>query len=142
MLKLLTDTDKLEIMLYNEISDIGVPIGTICSAFNINPRTLRIYDKEGILCPQRTDKNRRYYKSNDIEKLKSILFLSRNLAVNLSGIKIIFSILEKNKIPIKNYIEYLNIIAELVKIDLAHQKQNIAKNSKKGRKTIKLSNKI
>lgn len=114
--------------------DLGLPISALCFYFNIHPRTLRIYDKEGILSPNRLENNRRHYSLNDVEKLRIILFLTRNLGVNLSGIKIIFSMLEKNKIPIKSYIKYLNEIAIQSNIDNIAQKNNIVKNAKKGRK--------
>ena len=77
--------------------DIMLPIGSIAASLDINQRTLRIYDSEGILCPKRTDKNRRYYTLEDLEKAKVILFLTRNLLLNLAGVKIVLAILEKEK---------------------------------------------
>ena len=54
-----------------------LPISSIAQALNIHQRTLRIYDKEGILSPKRTDKNRRNYSIDDLEKAKLILFLTK-----------------------------------------------------------------
>ena len=62
-----------------------LPISAIAKALDVHQRTLRIYDKEGILCPNRSQKNRRNYSLNDLERAKLILFLTRNLALNLSG---------------------------------------------------------
>ncbi len=111
-----------------------LPISAIAQALNVHQRTLRIYDKEGILCPQRSDKNRRNYSLDDLEKAKLVLFLTRNLALNLSGVKIILKILEENKIEPKNYIEYIDKIAKLANIDTTEQENNIQKTSKRGRK--------
>ena len=111
-----------------------LPISAIAQALNVHQRTLRIYDKEGILCPQRSDKNRRNYSLDDLEKAKLVLFLTRNLAPNLSGVKIILKILEENKIEPKNYIEYIDKIAKLANIDTTEQENNIQKTSKRGRK--------
>ncbi len=116
-------------------SDIALlPISSMAAALNVHQRTLRIYDKEGILSPQRTDKNRRNYSLNDLEKAKLILFLTRNLALNLSGVKIILTILEQNKIKPQNYIEYINKMAKLSNIDTSIQEDNIKKTAKRGRK--------
>lgn len=116
-------------------ADIAIlPISSIAAALNVHQRTLRIYDKEGILTPKRTDKNRRNYSLNDLEKAKLILFLTRNLALNLSGVKIILTMLEQNKVEPKNYIEYINKIAKLANIDTSTQETNIEKTSRRGRK--------
>lgn len=111
-----------------------LPISTIASALNVHQRTLRIYDNEGILCPKRTDKNRRNYSLDDLEKAKLILFLTRNLALNLSGVKIILAILEKNKIKPMEYISYIEKIAKQAGINTQVQEKNIVKTSKRGRK--------
>jgi len=111
-----------------------LPISTVAQALNVHQRTLRIYDKAGILSPKRSEKNRRNYSLDDLERAKLVLFLTRNLALNLSGVKIILSILEQNKIEPKNYISYINDIAQKANIDTNVQEINIEKTSKRGRK--------
>ena len=111
-----------------------LPISSIAQALNVHQRTLRIYDKEGILCPSRSRKNRRNYSLNDLEKARLILFLTRNLALNLSGVKIILAMLEEKNIPPIEYIPYINKIAKKAKIDTKEQETNIEKTSKRGRK--------
>ena len=111
-----------------------LPISSIASALNVHQRTLRIYDNEGILCPKRTDKNRRNYSLDDLEKAKLILFLTRNLALNLAGVKIILAMLEKNKIQPSEYMQYVEKIAKQAGIDTKAQENNIEKTAKRGRK--------
>ncbi len=111
-----------------------LPISSIASALNVHQRTLRIYDNEGILSPKRTDKNRRNYSLDDLEKAKLILFLTRNLALNLAGVKIIFAMLEKNKVKPADYLSYIEKIAKEAGIDTEKQENNIEKTSKRGRK--------
>ena len=111
-----------------------LPISSIASALNVHQRTLRIYDNEGILSPKRTDKNRRNYSLDDLEKAKLILFLTRNLALNLAGVKIIFAMLEKNKVKPADYLSYIEKIAKEAGIDTKKQENNIEKTSKRGRK--------
>ena len=111
-----------------------LPISAVASALNVHQRTLRIYDSEGILSPKRTDKNRRNYSLDDLEKAKLILFLTRNLALNLAGVKIILTMLEKNKVKPMDYINYIEKTAKQAGIDTKIQETNIAKTSKRGRK--------
>ena len=111
-----------------------LPISSIATALNVHQRTLRIYDTEGILCPKRTSKNRRNYSLEDLEKAKLILFLTRNLALNLSGVKIILAILEEYKINPMEYIKFIEKVAKNAGIDTKAQENNIAKTSKRGRK--------
>lgn len=112
-----------------------LPIGSVAQALGVHQRTLRIYDKEGILSPGRSAKNRRYYSLNDLEKAKLVLFLTRNLAMNLSGVKMILAILEENKIKPQDYIEYIKKIAKTAHIDTKIQEDNIVKTARRGRKT-------
>ncbi len=111
-----------------------LPIGAIAQSLNVHQRTLRIWDKAGILSPSRTDKNRRYYSLNDLEKARAILFLTRNLALNLSGVKIILALMEKNNIGVDNYFDFLKKLAHDADISEQIQENNIQKTSRKGRK--------
>lgn len=112
--------------------EVQISIGSMATNLKIHPRTLRIYDKEQILSPKRTSKNRRYYTLVDVKKAQLILFLTRNLALNLAGVKIILKLL--SIINPENQLEYVERIAKTANIDLFVQKKNIAKNLKKGRK--------
>jgi len=114
-----------------------LPISSIAITLNVTQRTLRIYDKEGILSPTRTAKNRRNYTLNDLEKGKLIQFLTKNLALNLSGVKLVLAFLETNKVKPQDYLEYVNKIAKIAKIDDKTQDININKTSKRGRKPAK-----
>lgn len=111
-----------------------LPISAIAAALNVHQRTLRIYDNEGILSPKRTEKNRRNYSLDDLEKAKLILFLTRNLALNLAGVKIILAMLDKCKIKPADYIDYIEKIAKEAGIGTKTQETNIAKTSKRGRR--------
>lgn len=111
-----------------------LPISTIATVLGVHQRTLRIYDNEGILSPKRSDKNRRNYSFNDLEKAKTIAFLTKNLAVNLAGIKIIFSILNYMQIKPDEYCNFIEKIAKKAGINTEIQEKNKTKNSNRGRK--------
>ncbi len=118
-------------MNYNSIPLLAIE--AVAQTLKVHQRTLRIWDQEGILVPTRTEKNRRMYSFMDIEKGKFILFLSRNLAVNLSGIKLILAILEKINIKLAQYIDFTNEIAQKANFDKKVQQENIQKTKKRGR---------
>ncbi|MBQ4647368.1 MAG: MerR family transcriptional regulator [Candidatus Gastranaerophilales bacterium] len=108
------------------------PISVLANLLNIHQRTLRIYDEQKILVPARTLKNRRLYSQNDIEKAKLILYFTKNLALNLSGIKIVFGLLEEFEIKPSDYFELINKIANKKDID---EILNLEKTAKRGRKS-------
>ena len=118
-------------MQNKDLENILIPIGHLSSMLNVHQRTLRIYEEENILVPKRSLGNRRLYSIKDIEKAKLILFLTRNLAINLSGVKIIIEILNKIKINKKDYIDFIDFTAKSVKIN---QNENIIRSLKRGRK--------
>jgi MerR family transcriptional regulator/heat shock protein HspR len=65
----------------------------------VHPRTLRIYDDEGLVCPQRRN-NLRLYSEADIQRVRVIRFLTRRQGVNLAGVKVILQLEELGKIRV------------------------------------------
>jgi MerR family transcriptional regulator/heat shock protein HspR len=70
-------------------------ISVAASIVSAHPRTLRIYEDEGLLCPARTPTNIRLYSENDIRRLTWIRHLTRERGVNLAGIRILFELEER-----------------------------------------------
>ena len=70
-------------------------ISAVAELFEIHPQTLRLYEREGLLKPSRSDGNTRLYEDTDIERLEVILSLTRDLGVNLAGVEIILNMREK-----------------------------------------------
>ncbi len=64
-------------------------IGAISERYDIHPQTLRMYEREGLLRPARTEGNTRLYDADTIERLEIILTLTRHLGVNLAGVEVI-----------------------------------------------------
>jgi MerR family transcriptional regulator/heat shock protein HspR len=64
-------------------------ISVVAKRFDIHPQTLRVYEREGLLSPQRSEGNTRLYSRADLEQLKTILNLTRELGVNLAGVEVI-----------------------------------------------------
>jgi len=70
-------------------------ISVVAKLMNIHPQTLRQYEREGLLKPSRTEGRMRLYSQRDIDKLKVILTLARDMGVNLAGIDIILQLKEE-----------------------------------------------
>ncbi len=70
-------------------------ISAVAEMYDIHPQTLRLYEREGLLKPSRTEGNTRMYTDEDLERLEFILSLARDLGVNISGIAIILQMRER-----------------------------------------------
>ena len=70
-------------------------ISVAATLVSAHPRTLRIYEDEGLLCPARTPSNIRLYSENDIRRLTWIRHLTRDRGVNLAGIRLLFELEER-----------------------------------------------
>src|ERR1700728_690404 len=70
-------------------------ISAVAEQYQIHPQTLRLYEREGLLAPSRSDGNTRLYTDDDLERLEVILKLTRELGVNLAGVEIILNMREK-----------------------------------------------
>ena len=70
-------------------------ISVAAELVRVHPRTLRIYELEGLLCPARTRTNIRLYSENDIRRVLWIRHLTRNLGVNLAGVRVPFELEER-----------------------------------------------
>ncbi len=70
-------------------------ISSVAEQYSVHPQTLRLYEREGLLKPSRSDGNTRLYTEEDLERLEVILHLTRDLGVNLAGVEIILNMRKK-----------------------------------------------
>lgn len=70
-------------------------ISVVSQMLSIHPQTLRMYERAGFVSPSRTEGNTRLYSEEDVERLRMILRLTRDLGVNLAGVEVILSMREK-----------------------------------------------
>jgi len=86
-------------------------ISAVAEQYQIHPQTLRLYEREGLLAPSRSEGNTRLYTDDDLERLEVILKLTRELGVNLAGVEIILNMREKMsamQTQIEDFIATLN----------------------------------
>ena len=70
-------------------------ISAVANMFKVHPQTLRLYEREGLLQPERSAGNTRLYSRQDLDHLNTILNLTREMGVNLAGVTIIMDLLRK-----------------------------------------------
>src|SRR5579862_9987407 len=86
-------------------------ISAVAEQYQLHPQTLRLYEREGLLLPSRSEGNTRLYTDDDLERLEVILHLTRDLGVNLAGVEIILNMREKMgemQLQIQEFIATLN----------------------------------
>ena len=85
-------------------------ISAVAEMYDIHPQTLRLYEREGLLKPSRTEGNTRLYTDEDLERLEFILNLARDLGVNIAGIGIILQMrerMEEMNRQMQSFVEYV-----------------------------------
>jgi MerR family transcriptional regulator, heat shock protein HspR len=89
-------------------------ISAVAEMYGIHPQTLRLYEREGLLKPSRTEGNTRLYTDEDLQRLEFILTLARDLSVNISGIAIILQMRERMEEMQRQIQEFVKYIQEEV----------------------------
>ena len=85
-------------------------ISAVAEMYEIHPQTLRLYEREGLLKPSRTEGNTRLYTDEDLERLEFILNLARDLGVNIAGIAIILQMrerMEEMNREMQSFVQYI-----------------------------------
>src|SRR5437764_3541231 len=86
-------------------------ISSVAEMYGVHPQTLRLYEREGLLKPSRTEGNTRLYTDEDLQRLEFILSLARELGVNISGIAIILQMrarMEEMQRQMQDFVSYLS----------------------------------
>ena len=85
-------------------------ISAVAEMYEIHPQTLRLYEREGLLRPSRSEGNTRLYTEGDLERLEFILNLARDLGVNIAGIAIILQMrerMEQMNTEMQGFVDYV-----------------------------------
>lgn len=85
-------------------------ISSVARMYDIHPQTLRLYEREGLLKPSRSEGNTRCYTDEDLKQLELILTLTRDLGVNLAGVEVILNMrkkIEQIEAEVNEFLEYI-----------------------------------
>ena len=96
-------------------------ISVVADAYSIHQQTLRLYEREGLLTPSRSQGNTRLYTEEDVARLEIILSLTRDLGVNLAGVAIILDMLSRMDQMQQEFEQFLGALREHVSSQLDEQ---------------------
>ena len=85
-------------------------ISAVAEMYGIHPQTLRLYEREGLLKPSRTEGNTRLYTDEDLQRLEFILSLARDLGVNIAGMAIILQMRERMEEMQRQMSEFISYV--------------------------------
>ena len=104
----------------------GYMISVVAEMYEIHPQTLRMYEREGLLRPSRSDGNTRLYTDEDLERLEFILNLARDLGVNIAGIAIVLQMRERMEEMNRQMQEFVDYVRDemLTRINKTSQGAN------------------
>jgi MerR family transcriptional regulator/heat shock protein HspR len=86
-------------------------ISSVAEMYGIHPQTLRLYEREGLLAPSRSEGNTRLYSAEDLKRLEIILNLIRDLGVNLAGVEVVLNMrakIERIEVEVTEFIDYVS----------------------------------
>ena len=87
-------------------------ISAVADQYGIHPQTLRLYEREGLLKPSRSEGNTRLYTDPDLARLELILALTRDLGVNLAGVEVVLNMQEAMDRMEREFSELLESLRE------------------------------
>jgi MerR family transcriptional regulator, heat shock protein HspR len=85
-------------------------ISAVAESYSIHPQTLRLYEREGLLKPSRSEGNTRLYTEEDLERLELILNLTRDLGINLAGVEVVLNMrrrMEEMQKELQEFVTYI-----------------------------------
>ena len=96
-------------------------IGIAAQMLSIHPQTLRLYEREGLVSPGRSEGNTRLYSQRDVERVKFILHLTRDMGVNLAGVEVILKMREQMEEMQRKMTGLIGYIREELKREMTRQ---------------------
>ncbi len=90
---------------------VGYMISAVAEKYSLHPQTLRLYEREGLITPSRSEGNTRLYTEEDLERLEVVLSLTRELGVNLAGVEVVLNMrqrIEELQAEVHQFVEFVN----------------------------------
>ena len=99
-------------------------ISAVAEMFGVHQQTLRIYEREGLIEPDRSEGRTRYYSEDDLERLEIIMALTRDMGVNLAGVQVIIELREKLMRALERLGEFEELLESRAFEDLRERMSN------------------
>ena len=104
-------------------------ISAVAKMFSVHQQTIRLYEKEGLISPQRSEGNTRMFSEENIEQLERVIYLTHELGINLAGVQMILKLQKQIDKLQKNMNDSLNQVQEDLKREAWLSKNIIARNA-------------
>lgn len=114
-------------------------ISAVAKMFSIHQQTIRLYEREGLICPKRSEGNTRLFSEEDVDRLEEIIYLTHKLGINLAGVQMVLKLQKQ----IKKMQKDMNRIFDATQKDLAkeqHEQKQQARLAAQQLAKLKLGN--
>ncbi len=99
-------------------------ISAVAEMFGVHQQTLRLYERQGLIDPARSEGRTRYYSEDDLERLEIIMALTRDMGVNLAGVQVIIELREKLMRALERLGEFEELLESRAFEDLRERMSN------------------
>lgn len=96
-------------------------ISAVADMFSVHQQTIRLYEKEGLICPKRSEGNTRLFSEEDVDRLEEIIYLTHKLGINLAGVDMIL----KQRKQIAKMQEQINELFSIAQKELETQQDSV-----------------
>ncbi len=102
-------------------------ISVVAKMFSVHQQTIRMYEKQGLITPKRSEGNTRLFAEEDVDRLEEVIYLTHKLGVNLAGVEIILKLQKK----IKRMQDEMNKLFKSTETEFELESQQIRNDIKK-----------
>ena len=83
-------------------------IGEVAKMVGIHDQTIRMYERKGLISPERTEKNIRVFSTEDIDQITLIITLTQELGMNFSGVKVVFELAKLLEMSMEDLLDFVS----------------------------------
>ncbi len=105
-------------------------ISAVAEMFTIHQQTIRLYEKEGLITPKRSEGNTRLFSEEDIEQLEQVIYLTHQMGINIAGVQMILKLQKKMQKMQKEMNKIFENTHQELEEEVIHSKQLIQKSAK------------
>jgi MerR family transcriptional regulator, heat shock protein HspR len=94
-------------------------ISAVAKMFSVHQQTIRLYEKEGLISPKRSEGNTRLFSEEDVDRLEEIIYLTHKLGINLAGVEMILRLQRQ----IKKMQKEMNLVFKNAQDELSRESE-------------------
>ena len=106
-------------------------ISAVAKMFSVHQQTIRLYEKQGLITPNRSEGGTRLFSEEDIDRLEDIIYLTHELGINLAGVEMVLKLKKQIKKMQQDMNKLFDQTQQQLDVDAAQSKQIIAKSTQR-----------